>query len=69
MANKFEKAFVIGYRDGYHGEAYDKEKYSEYGKPQMWVKYKHGWEAGFLSRLDELKQMANEIKRVEKCLC
>ena len=36
MKNVFDKAFVLGYRDGYHGEA-----------------YKHGWEAGFLSRVEE----------------
>ena len=56
MKNVFDKAFVIGYRDGYHGEAYDKEKFSKYGKPQMWIKYKHGWEAGFLSKLDEAEE-------------
>ena len=53
MANVFDKAFVIGYRDGYHGEAYDKDKWNKIGQPQMWIKYKHGWEAGFLSRIEE----------------
>ena len=53
MKNVFDKAFVIGYRDGYHGEAYDKEKFEKYSQPQMWIKYKHGWEAGFLSKVEE----------------
>ena len=52
MANQFDKAFVIGYRDGYHGEAYDNQ-WNKHGQPQLWIKYKHGWQAGFLSKVEE----------------
>ena len=52
MANIFDKAFVMGYSDGYHGEPYDNE-WNQDQQPQMWIKYKHGWEAGFLSKVEE----------------
>jgi len=63
MANMFDKAFVIGYHDGYHGDMWDKEKYHKDLQPQMWIKYKHGWEAGFLSKVEdkELEIMVNAI--------
>ncbi len=61
--NMFDTAYVLGYTSGYHGDKYENH-FDKNSEPQLRVKYKHGYEDGFVYQQEEFWKKTFKEKKL-----